>query len=154
MQRFGSSLWLTGALALALVFVVHEVAMSERSARPEILLSCPDQLSGEAALAGPICRAMTEALAAAAPDRVIHPVARGAERPQRSGDLGVALHVGHVTRFGLTGYLEWWHGSGETPRRMRGPTVEFDVMDTEISPSMFPEFTRGLIRATPALLAQ
>lgn len=114
--------------------------------QPIVVVDCRLGESGDDAL----CRAMMDAIAAlAAPTAVLrHADAPG---PLRDADLGVTFVLDHRDDMGLAGHLEWQVGSDGT--RHSGPVVRLDVMDTTVSPSLYPGFARSLLQVDPGLSA-
>lgn len=123
------------------------MAMGSQDTRQVIALHCPQEVPNPEAL----CQAMIASLSEASPASDIRALEKTGTFQAKSGDIEVTLHLESVSEINIGGYLEWRAGtSGDI---QRGPRVDLDVMDAEIKPASYAQFTNGLIRATPKLLS-
>lgn len=141
-----------GILPLVLLAVILIMAAPQGQARspdrPVVLLSCP----GGHGPYDPLCQAMIQTLAQAASGHaVIRRVPRGQEAPGRAGDLGIALHVSQRGDAALAGHLVWQTGRGGPSRK--GPALRMTADGADLSHHAFQQFTQGLLKATPDLIA-
>ena len=119
--------------------------MGTQRARPVIVVTCPSEI----AYSDDLCRAMMQSLARVAPDRVVRRAAPGEAAVSGEGTLAVALRLDGLGVDRMSGHLEWQDGDGA---RGSGPVVQLDVMDAQVQPAMFDQFTDGLVKASPDLL--
>lgn len=127
---------LVALLCGGLLLAPDHGAASGQMARPVIAVSCPEP--ADAAM----CRALVQALAAAAPGRVIRPDPVPAP-PARDGDLALVLRIGSRGAHHIEGHLEWQRAGAAAET---GPPLRLDVQDATLSDAMYPHFMRDLVR--------
>lgn len=125
-----------------IVFSSASSAMSDkprRGANGQLILRC--DASADPAL----CNAVAKALRAAQPA----PVNMGAA-PVEAGDTVLALEVSTYTAHAISGRLSREAG-GNGPAM--GPQLDFDVMDSGLSPSLLAQFANDLVKVSDALFS-
>ena len=113
--------------------------------RQLIFVNCPSDIEEPERL----CQAVILAFAAATPSSTVRHVPPGAEAPTGAGDVGVTLMLTNVTERGMTGRLDWQIGQGQ---RQTGTEIRFSVTDTSLSPRMYENFARSLVKASDGMI--
>lgn len=122
---------------------------AEPESRAALLLQCPAGAPDPKALCTALTTALQDALGGAAAAPRIQPSQIPASA-QTAGSGSIRLVLTGVSADQLRGHLEWQ--SDSAPLR-QGPEVALDVVDATLSATMYSGFARGLIQATPELIA-
>lgn len=127
------------ALMLMVAQGVPGASLASGAASAPLTLACPQAPAG-------LCEALQSDLSRAAGTQV-RVLSSPATAPARGEGLHVELHLTRADRVALEGRLSWQRAGAKAPTQ--GPVVFFSVDDVALSPGMYPQFTGGLVKASP-----
>ena len=92
------------------------------------------------------CRAMTQAIVKLSGGRFdMCLVDAGDTTPRNAADIGVSVTIDGRGQNWIAAHLGWRIGPDGTPAQ--GPSMEFSVMDADISQEMYDKYAENIIRA-------
>jgi len=115
-----------------------------------LFLQCPANAADPDALCDALAAALETVLTEAESARHIR---RSQLPPAKSPPIAdtdtLRLVLSDVRSDRISGHLTWQAGNSAA---LTGPEVALDVMDTTLSPKMYPRFVQGLLQASPQII--